>query len=609
MGRFPLSVGALVRVAFGALAILWASPLAAQFFSPGELTTSHQSLEGDAHCNDCHSAGRGASNDKCVSCHSDVARTLREKTGLHGRQYAGQACAKCHVEHRGRNHDLVRWEPRTFDHAATGWPLSSAHKKPACATCHTGKNARGQATFIGLSPACASCHRDPHAGRFGDSCQSCHDDVAWKNLDLDPFDHDLARYPLRGKHAEVTCAKCHGTPAKYQPLGFDTCSSCHQDPHRGELGPSCEGCHTEQGWKALSMPRAAHPGVSLAAGHQRLECAACHDRGNAQAPSRGARCASCHAPVHEAPFGDDCQSCHGQIRWLGLPDAVGRGVHDKTQYPLEGRHATLACPTCHSPALPPARRFRKLAFGACSDCHTDAHRGEFRDRERGACEPCHGVAGFSPTRFGVEAHATTHFALGGAHESAPCGSCHTGPSPRLDWQQPKRACAECHDNPHGARFEAEMQAEGCASCHSVVAWDMPKFAHDSWPLTGKHQSVRCDQCHTPSEADRLAGNGDSYRQAPRECEGCHADVHLGQFQLSDPVKPCDACHDTTGFRLPQFDHEQRTGYPLAGKHARVQCGACHPMSALTDGRVTALWRLPYAECRDCHKNPHVEDGR
>ena len=48
MGRFPLSVGALVRVAFGALAILWASPLAAQFFSPGELTTSHQSLEGDA---------------------------------------------------------------------------------------------------------------------------------------------------------------------------------------------------------------------------------------------------------------------------------------------------------------------------------------------------------------------------------------------------------------------------------------------------------------------------------------------------------------------------------------------------------------------------------
>ena len=608
MGSVPLSARALLRAARCLLSfcLLWAAPLNAQFFSPGELATSHQSLEGDAHCNDCHSAGRGVSNDKCMSCHSDVARTLREKTGLHGRQYAGQPCAKCHVDHRGKNHDLIRWEQRTFDHRLTGWPLSSAHQKPTCNTCHTSKNARNQATFIGLSRDCASCHKDPHAGRFGTSCQTCHDDVAWKNLDLDPFDHNLTRYPLRGKHAQVGCDKCHGSPAKYKPLAFEACGDCHQDPHRGKLGTSCESCHTESSWKNLLMERTRHPGVSLAGGHQPVKCAACHDRGNSKPPSRGARCVSCHAPVHEAPFGTDCADCHGQIRWMGLPDELGRSIHGKTKYPLAGKHVSTACEACHTPKLPPARRFRKLAFDDCTDCHADVHKGEFAARDKGACEPCHDVAGFSPTLFGVEAHATTRFELTGAHEPAPCGTCHTGASPRLDWRQPKQACADCHENPHGNRFEAEMQREGCASCHSVVAWDMPKFAHTTWPLTGKHQNVRCDQCHTPTEADRLAGNGPSYREAPSDCEGCHADQHLGQFQLSEPEKPCKSCHDTVNFKIAKFDHDENAGYPLVGKHASTKCSACHLPSELADGQVTTLWRLPYSECRDCHKNPHVE---
>ena len=59
MGRVALSAWALVRAALCVFAIIWAEPASAQFFSPGELTSSHQSLEGDTHCNDCHSAGRG----------------------------------------------------------------------------------------------------------------------------------------------------------------------------------------------------------------------------------------------------------------------------------------------------------------------------------------------------------------------------------------------------------------------------------------------------------------------------------------------------------------------------------------------------------------------
>lgn len=602
MGVLRLILGALVAVfvsSFGARA-------QAQFLSPGQLSKAHAELEGDERCGDCHSAGRRVANDKCMSCHQDVAGTVRRKTGLHGRTYAGQPCASCHVDHRGRSHDLVRWDQKTFDHRQAGWPLRDAHARLDCMKCHTNKNERGVHTFIGQSSACASCHEDPHKGRFGRECQSCHDEQRWKNVDLDPFDHDLARYPLRGKHKTVPCAKCHGEPPKYQPLKFDLCGDCHKDPHKGRLGTACETCHDEKSWKATGMSPAEHPGVSLSNGHARVACKDCHDRGNMVAPSRGERCVSCHQRVHEADFGDDCASCHTNVRWVGLPDALGRKVHARTEYPLEGAHKDAACVGCHSPKKPLAKRYRGLDFDECMDCHRDVHERQFADRQGGRCESCHTVAGFVPTMFGAFEHASTELPLLGAHEATPCGSCHTGKAPRLNWQLDKLACADCHENPHGSRFEREMREGGCGACHGTAAWDVLTIPHETWPLTGKHAAVRCDQCHAATEADQRAGNGPSYRTAPRECEGCHADVHLGQFRLKEPEKACGDCHDTNTFRLPKFDHAKSTGYVLDGKHAPLPCKDCHAETALENGQRTALWRLGYQACRDCHADPHVE---
>lgn len=594
-----------VASVLAALCLLAPRASLAQFFSPGELASDHAALEGDGHCNDCHSAGSRVADQKCMGCHEDVRSSMRSKTGLHGRNHQGQSCGTCHVDHRGRDHELVRWDPKAFDHALTGWELGGAHRRTDCAKCHTGRNARNHPTYIGLDSACASCHRDVHEGRFGSGCQTCHDDDSWKTLDLDPFDHDLARFALRGKHRDVSCTKCHGEPAKYQPLAFETCGSCHQDPHRGKLGADCQSCHVEASWKQLDMQRAAHPGLNIQGGHAKVECRTCHDRGTLKSPSRGARCVSCHAPVHEAKFGDDCADCHAQIRWLGLPDALGRRVHDKTSYPLEGKHEATACEACHSPELPRAKRYRQLSFGRCNDCHRDVHEGQFKDRDRGECSACHSVEGFAPTTFGVELHAGTRFALTGGHEAAPCASCHTGKAPRLSWQVQRQSCADCHDNPHGDQFAEQMSAGGCGSCHQVAAWDLLKIAHDTWPLLGAHQQARCEECHTPTEADRRAGAGVSYQDAPRECEGCHEDIHLGQFRLSEPQKTCEACHDAERFELPRFDHDAATGYALTGKHARTACGACHLRTQLQGGESTVLWRLPYDDCKDCHGDPHA----
>ena len=54
---------------------------------------------------------------------------------------------------------------------------------------------------------CSDCHRqDPHRGQFGKDCQSCHVVDGFEKVS---FNHDHTRFPLTGKHAAVSCQKCH----------------------------------------------------------------------------------------------------------------------------------------------------------------------------------------------------------------------------------------------------------------------------------------------------------------------------------------------------------------------------------------------------------------
>src|SRR5262249_39658930 len=160
-----------------------------QLLSPGPLSKVHSSVEGDQHCNACHSSGKQVDQSGCLKCHADLGARINAGAGLHGKQYKGQACASCHVEHRGGG-GLMRWpggDPSKLDHTKTGWALNGAHKQAACNKCHNKTNARGNATFLGLSTACASCHKDAHQGRFGQTCSSCHNETAWKDASVKSF--------------------------------------------------------------------------------------------------------------------------------------------------------------------------------------------------------------------------------------------------------------------------------------------------------------------------------------------------------------------------------------------------------------------------------------
>jgi hypothetical protein len=590
-----------------ALVVAFAPRVAhAQLLSPGPLAKAHSSLEGDQHCNDCHSSGKRVDQGACLKCHGDVGARIAAGKGLHGLQYKGKPCEGCHADHLGGDAP-VRWpggDPSKLDHALTGWPLTGAHQKPSCTKCHDKKNARGNHTYLELSTSCGSCHKDVHENRFGPTCTNCHDEVAWKDLKLDGFNHDLAKFPLHGAHQTTPCAKCHFDPPKYTGLKFLLCTDCHKDVHQGKLGPSCTTCHDEVKWKPVTFKPGTHPGTSLANGHASVSCRTCHDRGNLVAPSKGSECVSCHAPVHKAPFGRGCATCHGSIQWLDLPRAIGLAAHVKTVYPLEGKHEAVVCANCHKPTMAREARYRKLAFGRCIDCHEDKHRGEFAKANRGECTPCHGTFGFRPTLFSVAAHAATRFALEGAHTASACSSCHKGQRPLFDLRVAKQTCADCHANPHGDQFKKEMGAGGCAHCHNAVGWDLPKIDHSTWPLTGAHATAKCDSCHHPTAEDRKAGQGASYRGIPRNCGGCHDDLHLGQFRLSRPVLECDKCHATDVFKVARFDHQAIANWPLTGAHAKVECAKCHPMATLGNARRTVRWRLPESDCKFCHANPH-----
>lgn len=585
----------------------------AQLFSPGPLTRTHHELEGDTACSRCHSVGRGIDTRACLSCHEDLGARIRAGQGLHGRAYRGRSCGECHVEHLGPAAALVRWpggSRERFDHAEAGWPLEGAHRSLECARCHDGRNPRGARTFLGERSECASCHRDPHEGRFGRECTSCHQgQTTWRSVRMEEFDHSLARFALRGAHTQVQCVRCHREPPRWRGLEFDQCSDCHRDPHEGRFAQPCANCHVESSWSALDGMRGSHPGVSLSNGHAAVDCAGCHDQGVDRVPARGTECVDCHRAVHDAPLGRDCARCHGAIRWLGLPRRVGLRAHERVPFDLRGAHVEVECAGCHDPSLSPGRRFRQVAHDGCRRCHEDPHRGEFASREEGECGPCHTETGFRPSRFGVAMHASTHFPLEGRHESVPCSACHGSERPRHWFLLERQACADCHENPHGDQFATEMARGGCASCHDAAGWDRPRIDHASWPLTGAHRLVHCNSCHAPTEEDRRQGRGASYRGAPRDCAGCHRDPHAGQFALSEPQRTCEGCHSTIEFTLPRFDHAGITGFALDGRHAPLECAACHPTVPLgeVDGEPfeSVRWRLGYRRCADCHADPHA----
>ncbi len=195
------------------LLILFAFQLRAQF-SPGELTNAHRALEGTSNCTKCHTLGAKISEQKCLSCHKELASRIKSNKGLHASStFKSKSCVSCHSEHHGRTFESIRFDTKSFDHQKAGYSLVGGHQKIACRECHQAKNIDNPAlkknknTYLGLQQKCTSCHDDYHQGTLSNSCLNCHQMTSFQKASK--FDHAKTSFPLKGKHKEVSCVSCH----------------------------------------------------------------------------------------------------------------------------------------------------------------------------------------------------------------------------------------------------------------------------------------------------------------------------------------------------------------------------------------------------------------
>jgi len=572
-----------------------ASQARAQWVSPGPLAADHADLDDIGSCEKCHAPGKRVEAARCLACHKEVALPLSQNRGYHARliRESGKGCEGCHSDHHGRGYPLIRWSPPAgFDHGKEiGFALTGAHGQIACEACH-----KERPSYMGAPTTCVGCHKDPHGGALGKTCESCHDTSAFRPAPR--FEHAKTDFPLDNKHAAVACTSCHkpdaGGALRYEVKGFERCSTCHGDPHGGRTALSpCTDCHTTRGWKEVAnLPPAHSPaGWPLVGEHAGVSCADCHG------PSLTAKvqtaCASCHEDVHKGRFGSKCESCHDEGGWKKIK--LAGFDHDKTRYPLEGRHEQVRCEKCHRPTGGKTT-YRGLPFDRCERCHKPYHKESFAAADARECEACHTVQGFSPSTFTSAEHARARFHLEGSHLAVPCESCHvrSPPAPTPLAVGVKR-CDECHADPHGGQFAAQMaDGKSCAACHSTTGWHKGAFDHDTtaFPLRGVHADAACESCHT--------GDPIRYKGLPTSCEGCHRDPHLGQLA----ARPCVTCHDEKAWAIAPFDHDRLTGFSLDGRHAPLRCEACHDTRAMPDGTSVTHYDLGYQACADCHANPH-----
>jgi hypothetical protein len=576
--------------------------------SPGELAKAHAALEGIANCQKCHEQGKRITAEKCLSCHKPVADRIAAKIGVH-RDVRGD-CVTCHVEHAGKDGELRPFDQAAFDHARvarfpldgkhadlagkcaachktrsfltasatcqschvdvhkgklgsgceschttrvafkdvvsagrfdhgkSAFPLLGAHKTVTCEKCHAGGAFKGVAFA-----SCASCHKDPHRSRLGATCASCHTETDWRTTKVD---HARTAFPLLGKHATVTCAKCHVKPAAIVKPPAATCAVCHTDPHRGTFKQDCAACHTESSFQKGTFDHATTK-FPLVDKHAGVACVACHKTSRPVAndfKGQKTSCDSCHADVHRGELGLSCEKCHSARSWEVKPFA-----HAKPRTFFDGQHAPLACADCHKATMQPTRTgdavtLLRVGFTttptACASCHKDVHLGQLAQ----ACETCHPVETpkFRVTEF---AHGATTFPLTGKHAPLACDACHkveTGAFPAGHGTARRlkgvaRECASCHQDPHRGQLNKD-----CQTCHATDTFSLPRYTHKNVRslrtfFAGRHLSASCAACHKPLA--RTAGELKvvANYSVSTGCTTCHTDVHKGAL---GPI--CETCH-------------------------------------------------------------------
>ena len=271
-------------------------------------------------CESCHtpaSSGKMtfvARSTACNDCH--LTDYLATRNPNHGAGGYSHTCEQCHA--------TVTWQGATFNHHATGFPLTGAHLAVACSQCH-GSGATGP-----LPTTCVSCHQvdynntqtpNHQQAQYSTDCTACHTTTTWTGAMVD---HNRTAFPLTGAHLQAACAQCHGDGVyKGKPT---TCVSCHlndyntaTDPNhqQAQISTDCASCHTATVWTSATYTTHDAQYFPIYSGAHRGRwnaCSTCHVN-----PSdyRQFDCLSCHTASRTTPdhsgvsgYSYDSQSCY-----------------------------------------------------------------------------------------------------------------------------------------------------------------------------------------------------------------------------------------------------------------------------------------------------------
>lgn len=491
---------------------------------PGPVVEAHAAFE--KQCQRCHEPFKKRSQRQlCLECHLPIKGDLNQKMGYHGRSaaVADVECKHCHTEHQGRKADIVLLDRETFDHQQTDFRLEGIHRQQRCEACHKTDEPQKKAWkldqpaptgfYAQTSSACFSCHAkiEPHKERLGKNCQDCHQSETWHKVS---YPHDKTKFRLNAMHKPVSCTLCH--PSQRWKKIADDCFSCHRlnDSHAGRYGEKCQNCHSDKGPASdPKNPRTAWKVISY--------------------------------------------------------------DHQKTKFPLEGKHQKVACDLCH-----PQQLYGQKLKTDCFSCHQkdDRHKGFYGPK----CGDCHKTEGWRTSAFN---HQKTSFPLVQKHQKVACNRCHTRPT---SGKKLGSACINCHQLEDVHRNEASQR---CQRCHSPAGWrEDAKFDHDlsRFPLLGLHAVAPCESCHRSAE----------FRQVSLVCNDCHQPDDKHKKQLG---KNCEACHTPNGWKLWAFDHNSKDRFKLEGGHKDLECLACHKTPVKEKVKQDRT-------CAACHQDDDIHRG-
>lgn len=206
----------------------------------------------------------------CLRCHELSARpeTIpQDSLRIAHSKHVDQSCDDCH----GRlvHTELLNDEPSGDVTAPHTTKTCTVCHKPAdcphgeasvsCASCHQGTVPNHKLSEKrGIMPreSCLECHNKVGVGSEGE-CRTCHfsphgvDGLCTRcHTSMDTWTKREFKHPveLLGKHAELTCDRCHNKQG-FSGLTY-ACGNCHRPPHT-DYGIACSTCHKQAGvmWK------------------------------------------------------------------------------------------------------------------------------------------------------------------------------------------------------------------------------------------------------------------------------------------------------------------------------------------------------------------------